>query len=435
MDFRPELSWEFLTRDEIDAKSVRAFRNHIRHVKECSVYYKSIFESISPDDINSVEDIARIPLTSRAQLAGQSSRFLGVDPAQVVETVITAGTGGKPIPFIFSASDLDRIAYNQALHLHAAGISPADRIMLLVSLDRYSLDGMAQYRGAVILGANVMRIGVGTAMHQVLHRYLQFFKPTALVGVPSVLRSIGLDLKEKGYDTAGSAVEKLLCIGESIADRSLGKNAVGSALEQLWGAKAFSMYSSTETAVAYCDCAGQAGLHGHPELVYTEIVDKNGRPVSDGTVGELVATPFGVEGVPLVRYRTGDMTFKLPGTCTCGRNSCRIGPVLGRKSQLFTCNGTVVYPLLLTNALDSVEEVKDYLVILENETGRTDTVTIHVAAPPAALEKIGAAVREATGVHLQMLVSNIPTIRSLRKGSAKKIPILDRRIKPEETGA
>ncbi|MBN1578350.1 MAG: hypothetical protein JW913_17445, partial [Chitinispirillaceae bacterium] len=141
------------------------------------------------------------------------------------------------------------------------------------------------------------------------------------------------------------------------------------------------------------------------------------------------ATPLGVEGVPLVRYRTGDITFKIPGSCSCGRNSCRIGPILGRRSQLFTCRGTVVYPLILTNALDAIDAVQDYLVIIENDERKSDTVTIQAAAPPAALEKIKQAIRDATGVQLQVLVSNIPTIRGLRGGTTRKIPIIDNRGK------
>ena len=136
MDFRPELSWEFLSPDEIEAKSVRALRNHIRHVKECSGFYRTLLEQVAPEDITRPDDIAGLPLTTREQLAGQSSRFLGVGAHAVVETVFSAGTGGAPLPFIFTASDLDRIAYNHALHFHTAGMTARDRVLLLTGLDR-----------------------------------------------------------------------------------------------------------------------------------------------------------------------------------------------------------------------------------------------------------------------------------------------------------
>ena len=427
MDFRPGLSWEFLSREEIAEKSLRALRNHIRHVKECSGYYRTVLDGITPDDLADSTTIAALPCTTREELAAHSSRFLGVAAPMVVETVITGGTGGAPLPFIFTASDLDRIAYNQALHFHAAGITDRDRVLLLLSLDRYALDGMAHYRGSVMAGANVMRVGIGATVTEELRHKLRFFRPTVLIGNPSLLRAGALACRENGIDTAGSPVTKLLCTNEGVYTRDLAHNAMAQSIAEFWGAEVFSLYASTETAVAYGDCPEHRGLHAHPELVYTEIVDDGGKPVPDGTVGELVATPLGVEGVPLLRYRTGDMTFKVSGSCSCGRNSCRIGPILGRKSQLFSCNGAVIYPLPLTNALDAVEEVKDYLIIIDNDTGQTDSVTIQVAAPPAALQKIAAAVHEATGVYLQTLVSNIPTIHSLRKGSSKKLQILDRR--------
>ncbi len=429
MDFRPQLSWEFLSGDEITAKTVRALRNHVRHVKECSSFYRTLFDQTVPDDITTLDDFARLPITTRKNLVEMSPQFLGVSPMQIVETVITAGTTGRPLPFVLTKSDLDRIAYSQALSFHGIGLTAADRVLVLVSLDRFSIDGMAHYRGAVMVGANTMRMGVGVASHAILQRYLQFFKPTVLIGTPSVLRTAAAELNKNGYDTVKSQVNKLVCIGECLYTKEITLNATGRTLEALWGAQAFSMYSSTELSVTYGDCTARQGGHAHPELVYTEIVNDSGRTLPEGEIGELVATPLGVEGVPLARYRTGDITFKVPGGCSCGRNSCRVGPILGRRSQLFTCSGTVVYPLILTNALDAIEDIKDYLILLESDTSQSDAVTINVAAPPAALEKIKHAVWKATGVHLQVIVSNIPTIHSLRGGTNRKIPIVDNRGK------
>lgn len=429
MVFRPELSWEFLSCDEIEAKSVRALRNHIRHVKECSAFYRSLLDGIAPEDIVSLDDIGRLPLTTRNSLVEMSPQFLGVSAAQIVETVLTAGTAGRALPFVLTLSDLDRASFSHALSFHALGMTATDRTQVLLSLDRFSIGGMASYRGSVMAGANTMRLGIGASMSALMQRYLQFFRPTVLIAAPSVLRALAIEMNNSGFDTAKCRVGKLVCTSEAVYTRKYELTGMAKELEALWGAQAFSLYTSTELCAAYGDCCNRSGCHAHPELVYTEIVDDQGKAVPDGEVGELVVTPLGVEGVPLLRYRTGDMTFKIPGGCTCGRNSCRIGPVLGRRSELFTCGQTLVYPRDLTDALDTIEEVKDYLVILESDNRQADTATIHVAAPPSALASISRAIRDATGVHIPALVSNIPTIQSLRGGANKKTPVIDKRTK------
>ena len=245
-------------------------------------------------------------------------------------------------------------------------------------------------------------------------------------------------LKNK-FDASDSSIKKIVCTGEGILTKDLERNASGKQLEQRFGAEVYASYSVTELSISYGECTERCGTHAHPELVYTEIVDEHGYPVPDGEIGELVATPLGVEGVPLVRYRTGDITFKVPGTCVCGRNSFRLGPILNRESSTepvdavkhdyasFSYNGTVVEPGALIEALASVYEVKDFIIIVESDSGTADSATIQVAAPPAALAAINQAVKAATDVFIPVLISNIPTIQSLRDGSKERIPLVDNR--------
>jgi phenylacetate-CoA ligase len=197
----------------------------------------------------------------------------------------------------------------------------------------------------------------------------------------------------------------------------------------LYNAKVYSTYASTELSCAYCECTTQYGGHAHPELVYTEIVDDAGNPVPDGQAGELVATPLGVEGVPLVRYKTGDITFKVPGACACGRNSLRVGPILARKAHMIKIKGTSVYPLSITNVLDSLDCIDDYIIIIEDEDSGSDNVTIHVATMPSNLEKIGSQLRAQARVQLPVLVSNNATIKHFRGESTKKARVVDKRKK------
>lgn len=427
MDFKQQYSWEFLSPDDIEQMSIRALRNHIRHIRQVSPWYGEKLENIEPDDIKTIDDFRLIPFTEREDLEENPDSFHCVTEEQIVETVITETQNRKLIPFILTATDLDRIAYNEALSFHSTGINSSDRAQILVNMDMMSNIAMTYYRGLITLGVNTMRSGLlPVDTHK---NNIQSLSPTVLIGEPSYLKKLAVELQKVAFDTRNSSVKKLICTVESIRTPEMNLSPNGKILEELWGAQIYSTYSSAEISVSYCDCTAQNGGHSHPELVFTEIVDEKGNSVPDGTTGELVATPLGVEGMPLLRYKTGDITFAVPGKCSCGRNSIRIGPILGRKSQLFKLNGTSVYPLTITNALDQLDEVKDYILIVENESSLTDRVFLHVAAPASCIEKISNQIRTAANVSFPILISNTTTIQALRKNSKKNIHILDCRQK------
>jgi phenylacetate-CoA ligase len=421
--FKPEFSWEFLSADEIAAKSLRALRNHVLHARESSPFYREAYANIEPGDIKTFDDFQKIPFTNKEHIARHYQHFQAVSADRIVETVVTSGSTGAPVPFALTTNDLERLAFNEALSFNGVGVKPGDPVHILVSLDRLFMAGVAYYRGLSLLGANTMRVGVLPLEMQ--KYYLDFFKPLVLVGVPSFLKKLARELNDMKFDTRTCSVKKLVCIGESLKTTSMESNSLASSLEQLWNAEVYSSYASTELSVSYCECLDRKGGHAHPELVYTEIVDEKGVVVPDGTPGELVATPLGVEGVPLVRFKTGDITFRVSEPCSCGRNSVRIGPILGRKSQMIKVKGTTMFPLTITNVLDSIDFINDYILILENDDALSDRVSIHVAAAPSSVEQIANQLRAATRVNFPILVSNVTTIQSFRGTSRKKIRIAD----------
>jgi phenylacetate-CoA ligase len=414
-----------MSADEIEARSVRAVRNQVRHVKEVSPHYQNSLFDVFPEDIKTVDDIKKLPFTEKNELVEDTELFLGVVPEQIVETVVTSGSTGKPLVFSMTAADIDRLAFNEALSFHAAGVTVKDRAQILVSLDRLFIAGMAYYRGLTLLGVNTARIGV--LPFDMQKHYIELLKPTVLVGVPSFLLKLAQELTKLGFDMRGATIQKIFGIGESLRNQDMELNSVGRALEDLYNAKVYSTYASTELSTAYCECTTQYGGHAHPELVYTEIVDESGNTVPDGSVGELMVTPLGVEGMPLVRYRTGDITFKVTGACACGRNALRIGPILGRKSQMIKFKGTTVYPLVITNVMDSLDGIEDYVIILEDDESLSDRVTIQAVTLPSNLEKIANKLRTEARVQLPVLVSNAATIKHYRGPSAKKTRIIDQR--------
>ena len=425
MVFRPELSWEFLSRDEIATRSVKAVRNHVEHLKEISQYYKDALADVDPSDINSPEDIAKLPLTDRATLVSSFKKFRAISHEQIVETVVTRGLTGAPLIFILSQGDIDRLAFNGALAFNAIGITSEDRAQILLTLDGLLIAGMAYYRGLTALGINTARVGHIPFDKQ--KHYIDLLKPTVLIGTPSYLKVFGQRLAESGFDLPGSSIEKIFCVGERVRNETLETSSIGVTIQELFNAQLYSGYGVTEFSVSFSECIEQNGCHSHPELIYTEIVDENGNSVPDGTVGELVGTPLGVEGVPLLRYRTGDMTFKLPDSCNCGRNSDRIGPIIRRKSQIIKLKDTIVYPLVITSALDELDYIEDYVLIIEGKESFPDKATLHIVAPATRLDNITAQLREKVEVTIPILISNVATINSFRGGTRREVKIIDRR--------
>lgn len=428
MPFKPHFSWDFLTPEEIESRSLRAIRNHIDYLKRDSVYYQELLADVESDDIQTLEDFRKIPITEKKDFSSNSNLFQVASDEQVIETVVTSGSTGTPLVYPLTSSDLDRLAYNESLSFHGAGVTAKDRAFIMVSLDRLFIAGMAYYRGLTALGANTSRIGVLPAEMQ--QHYIELMKPTVLVGVPSYMVKLGETLIKNGIDLANYSIEKIFCIGEPIREENMDFNSTALRIEELYGAKVYSTYASTELGSAFCDCTERTGGHGHPELVYTEILDENGEPVEDGEVGELVVTPFGLEGMPLLRYRTGDMTFNVPGECACGRHSMRIGPILSRKSQLIKFKGTTLYPLTITNVIDSIPDVVDYILELKGREGSSsEEIYIHAATKPANVQTIMSRVQAATRVSVPVLISNAATINSMRGDSRKKIRLIDNRTK------
>jgi len=194
--------------------------------------------------------------------------------------------------------------------------------------------------------------------------------------VPSFLRVLTEKAQEMGFDLRTSSVKKAICIGEPIRERSFELNAAGRFIENAWGAKVFSTYGVTEFANSLCECKAGKGGHLHETQLHLEILDDQGRPVPDGEVGEVVGTTFGVEGMPLIRYRTGDCSALFREPCVCGRNSPRIGPLIGRKNQKLKFKGASLFPSTLQSVLEEAEGVENFVIIARSNTDLSDSIEV-----------------------------------------------------------
>jgi phenylacetate-CoA ligase len=204
-------------------------------------------------------------------------------------------------------------------------------------------------------------------------------RATAIVGVPSSLLLLAEKAAEVGLDPARMGVRKLICIGEPVRKPDWSLSHAGQLLAQRWQARVYSTYGNTELAASLCECDAGQGGHLHPELLYLESLDEAGRSVPDGQVGEITATTFGVEAMPLIRYRTGDFAAIYREPCSCGRQTPRIGPIVGRASQKLKLKGTTVFPAALKTVLDSFPGLAAYVIVADRNANGADAVEVRLA--------------------------------------------------------
>ncbi len=380
---------EMFTPEEISIIQTRQLRKTIHYIYERSPYYRDLMdrEGMTPADIKALADLRHLPLTSKEDFLREGDRFLCVRPEEIVDIMTTSGTVGEPAFYKATSQDLARLAYNEQLSFRAAGLTHKDVVALAVSLDRGSLPGMAFYLGLRQIGATALRLGpIAPAFFL---RFLEQTSATAILAMPSFLKRVAVYAEETGHALRHCGVRKLICVGEPVRRIDYTLNPLGQMLARAWDAQVIASYTSTELATSFCECEEGCGGHLHPELACIEILNDKGYPVEEGEVGELCATPFGVTGMPLLRYRTGDFTFLRTEVCACGRQTLRLGPVLGRRGQMLKVQGTFVFPTSIHEIVQADPDVRAHVLVVENEDAMSDKLTLLLeTSKPRAVERI-----------------------------------------------
>jgi len=237
---------------------------------------------------------------------------------------------------------------------------------LMLTLDRQFMAGMAYFLGLRKLGIGIVRSGPASPAMQ-LENILRF-NPDAVVAVPSFLLKLAEYAEANSVDLTKTSIKKAICIGEPVRNIGLAPNTLTNRLNEKWNLSLFGTYASTEMQTAFTECERGAGGHHQPELIIVEILDDKGNQLPAGDFGEVTITTLGVAGMPLLRYRTGDICCYYEEPCKCGRNTIRLSPVTGRKNQMLKYKGTTLFPPAIYDALSGVPEVKDYVVeVVKNE--------------------------------------------------------------------
>ena len=345
----------------------------VKYAYENSPFYREHFSAVNMDDF-SISDFENLPFTSKADVSLNNDSFYCVSRDEISEFVSTSGTSGTPITLALTKSDLQRLAHNEFTSLSKMGFDRTDTFQLLLTLDRQFMAGIAYYSGIIKLGARVLRNGPGGVLNQL--KSIDVIKPTVLIAVPSFILKLIEYSEQHKIDLDSSSVKSIVCIGEPIHNRDFSHNNLAKSILDKWDVSLHSTYASTEMATAFYQCQSQRGCHNNDELLYTEILDENGVHVNNGESGEIVITTLGVEGMPFVRYRTGDITTYWSGDCGCGEGSIRIGPIEGRNGEMIKFRGTTIYPQNIYNALGSMPKVKNYFVKVTQEQITTTDITI-----------------------------------------------------------
>ncbi|SIS45481.1 phenylacetate-CoA ligase [Chryseobacterium shigense] len=377
LEFYPDI-------ERSDLQDIKKFQEHklqelLVYLENNSPFYQKLFNknSINISDIQTLEDLRKIPTTTKDDLQQHNDDFFCISQDKIVDYSTTSGTLGDPVTFGLSDSDLERLAYNEAISFVCAGIRKGDVVQMVTTIDKRFMAGLAYFLGLRKMGASVVRMGPGVPELQwdSIFRY----KPKYLITVPSFLLKM-IDYAEKnGVDYKNSSVYGAVCIGESIKNQDFTDNILSQKIKEKWDIKLFSTYASTEMSTAFTECEFQIGGHHHPELIITEILDDNENPVGEGENGELTITTLGVEAIPLLRFRTGDLVKAHYEPCGCGRNTLRLGPVVGRKQQMIKYKGTTLYPPAMNDILNDFNTILCYQIVIQSDEIGLDEIIIKLS--------------------------------------------------------
>lgn len=369
---------------EIEKKSVaeiKAFQESrlpdlLRYLKARSLFYSELFSNhkIDIDEIKTLEDLTRIPVTTKEDLQKRSDDFLCVKRRDIIDYVTTSGTLGEPVTFAMTNNDLDRLAYNEYISFSCADATKDDVYQLMLTLDKRFMAGMAYFLGLRKLGAGIVRVGPG--LQKLQFQSIEKFKPTGLVTVPSFIPHLLEYAEANGIDYKNTSVKKAVCIGEAIRNPDFSLNTLGKKIKEKWDIQLFSTYASTEMGTAFTECNQGRGGHHHPEMIIVEFLNDNDEPVGENDAGEVTITTLGVEAMPLLRFKTGDICFHHTQPCACGRNTIRLGPVIGRKKQMIKYKGTTLYPPAIYDVLHEIDAIENYIIEIATGPLGTDEILI-----------------------------------------------------------
>ena len=373
MYLHPEM--ELMSRDEIKSLQLQRLKETIKLCMNASFYKKRFEEAgLKPEDIQTLDDLKRIPFTTKQDLRDNYPFGICAVPLEkVVRLHSSSGTTGTPTVILHTQKDLDEWANAVARCLHMVGLRKGDIFQNSSGYGMFT-GGLGFQYGAERLGMLTVPAAAGNTKRQI--KFITDFGTTALHAIPSYAGRLYEVMEEMGIDPNKDTKLKTLIIGaEPHSDEQRKK------IEKMLGVKAYNSFGMSEMCgpgVAF-ECKEQNGLHIWEDYYIVEIVDPDTlEPVPDGEVGELVLTTINREAMPLLRYRTRDLTRILPGECNCGRHHIRLDRMKGRSDDMMILKGVNIFPIQIENILMQFNELgTNYLITLTNLEAN-DEMTVEV---------------------------------------------------------
>ena len=428
--FQPEIERQPL--QVIKAFQENKLQDLLTYLSLKSPYYARLFkkEKIDIERITLLSDLKYIPVTTKEDLQLHNDDFLCVDKSEIVDYMTTSGTLSDPTVFAVTNNDLERLAYNEAISFACAGGKSGEKYQLMTTMDKRFMAGLAYFLGIRKMGASIVRVGNG--IPELQWDSIQRIKPDSIICVPSFIPKIIQYAIENRIDYKNTSVKKAVCIGENIRNNDFSLNLLGQKIKSQWDIALYSTYASTEMNTTFCECEAGKGGHHHPELIICELLDEDNNVVPQGEAGELTITTLGVEGMPLLRFKTGDICRFHYEPCPCGRTSMRISPIIGRKNQMIKLKGTTLYPASIFDVLDNIDYIENYLVEVRSDEVGMDKVLVIVgtnAQNEEIIKELKDRFRAKLRVAPEIQFADIEEIRKIQFPETKRKPVkfLDKR--------
>ncbi len=370
--FEPEI--ETISREELKALQLERLKSTIKQAAKSPYYASRLTQmNINEDSVNSVEDITKLPFTTKDDLRENYPFGLNAVPQEeVVRLHSSSGTTGNPIVVCHTQKDLDIWATRVARCMYMVGLRNSDVFQNTSGYGMFT-GGLGIHNGAERLGALMVPAATGNSPRQI--KFITDFGTTAIHAIPSYAIRLAEVFKEQGVDPRQTSLKTLIIGAEPHTEEQRQK------IEQLLGVKAYNCFGMSEMSgpgVAF-ECQEQDGLHLWEDSYLMEIIDPETlEPLPDGEIGELVLTTLDREAMPLIRYRTRDLTRIIVGECKCGRTHRRLDRFKGRSDDMFIVKGVNIFPMQIEKTLMQFKEVgTSYLITIET-VGINDEVFVEV---------------------------------------------------------